>query len=379
MMRQYHARPEGRAYGSRLMRALAGGALTLAAVISAQAVGQDQRPVFRTGTDVVTIPVSVRSSGTPVRGLSAADFVLLDNGEPQTVEVVSAEAVPADVTLIVETSAAMKDYLGSIDGQMRKIAALIRPADRLEVLGASTYVEELAPLRLAGEQTIPTLRAGGLSSINDALAAALLREPDATRPHLVIALSDTIDTMSATTMQTVRGVAKYSSSVLTIAWITMDLQPTEPGAPPIARTTSERAASEHRAISVISAPTIELHGGVSMPGTGGMGSNARTEPPTRPWQPHYAPPVGRRITAFDPLKEAAEMTGGALYLPGVFTDRTASAIFTKLYSDYRQRYVLRYTASGGRAAGWHDVTVTVPRLPKARIDAKRGYFVESLR
>src|SRR5262245_22644814 len=363
----------------RLMPAVvvAGGAVATAVGIAAPVREQTQRPVFRAGTDVVTIPVSVRASGTPVAGLTAADFVVIDNGVAQTVEVVSAEAVPADITLIVETSAAMKDYLRSIDGQMRKIASLIRPDDRLEVLGAATYVEELAPLQAARDQTLPPLRAGGLSSINDALVAALLREPDATRPHLVIALSDTVDTMSATTMQTVREVAKYSSSVLTIAWITMDLVPNAPGAPPGVRTTSERAASQHRAATAITAPTIVLHGGISMPGTGGMGSNARTEPRTRSWQPHYEPREGRPITAFDPLKEAAEMTGGALYLPGVFTDRTASAIFNKLYSDYRQRYVLRYAATGAPAPGWHDVTVTVPRLPKAEIDAKRGYFVEA--
>jgi VWFA-related protein len=369
---------------NRLARAarLAGLALTGAAVaitvgVSARTRGQNQRPVFRTGTDVVTVPVSVRSGGSPVAGLSAVDFVLLDNGVPQTVAVVSGDAVPADITLIVETSAAMKDYLRSIDAQMRQIASMIRRSDRLEVLGASTYVDELAPLGPAREQIIPQLRAGGLSSINDAIVAALLREPDATRPHLVVALSDTVDTMSVTTLQTVREVAKYSSSVLVIAWVTMDLLPAGPGESPIARTTSERAASEHRAMSVITAPARVLHGGVSMPGTGGTGSNARTEPATRPWQPHYEPRVGRRITAFQPLEEAAEMTGGALYLPGVFRDRTASAIFNKLYSDYRQRYVLRYTASGVRDPGRHDVTVTVPRLPKAQIDAKRGYFVES--
>ncbi len=289
---------------------------------------------------------------------------------------ISGDAVPADITLIVETSAAMKDYLGSIDLQMRKIASMIRPSDRLEVFGASTYVDELAPLGPPRPQNIPALRAAGLSSINDALVAALIREPDATRPHLVIALSDTIDTMSVTSQRTVRDVAKYSSSVLTIAWVTMDLVPPAiAGESPIARTTWERAAIQHGEANAITAPTIMLYGGVSMPGTGGMGSNARTEPPTRPWQPHYEPHVGRRVTEFDPLKEAAEMTGGALYVPGMFTDRTASAIFDKLYADYRHRYVLRYTASG-REAGWHEVTVTVPRVPQAQIDAKRGYFVE---
>jgi VWFA-related protein len=334
---------------------------------------QQTPPVFRTGTDLVTIPVSVRSNGTPAAGLTGADFVLLDNGVPQTVEVVSAESVPADITLIVETSDAIQAYVESIDGQMRKIASMIRPSDRFEVLGASTYVEELAPLRPAREQKLPALKTGGLSSINDAMVAGLLREPDATRPHLIIVLSDTIDTMSATTMQTVRDVAKYSSSILTVAWITMALLD---GTPPPVMSSSERVEVNHRTISTVSAPTMQLEGGITITGSGGMGSNRRTAPRTRGWHPHYEPRAGRLITAFDPLKEAAEMTGGALYLPGIFTDRTASAIFNKLYADYRNRYVLRYTATGTARAGWHDVTVTVPKLPKAEIEAKRGYFVE---
>lgn len=361
--------------GAWLAALMLSGAVTIGAGVRTQTAARNQQPVFRARTDVVTIPVSVRSSGSPVTGLSAADFAVLDNGVPQSVEVTAGDAVPADVTLIVENSAAMKDYLRSIEAQMRKIASMIRPSDRLEILGASTYVEEIMALGSATEQRLPDLRAEGLSSINDALVAALLREPDPTRPHLVIALSDTIDTMSATTLQTVHDVAKYSSSVLAIAWITMDLLPRGAGASPIARTTSERAASAHRAMSVISEPTRRLYGGVSGESLGAMGSNARTEPPTRPWQPHYEPHVGRLVTAFDPLREAAETTGGALYLPGVFNDRSASAIFAKVYADYHQRYVLRYTASG-RETGWHEVTVRVPRIPNAQIDAKRGYFVE---
>jgi hypothetical protein len=105
-------------------------------------------------------------------------------------------------------------------------------------------------------------------------------------------------------------------------------------------------------------------------------SYARTEPATRPWYPHYDPPRGRDITAFAPLRNAAQLTGGDLYWPGVFANRTASAIFDKLYSDYRQRYLLRYAATGVTPEGWHDIKVTIPTVPNAEINAKRGYFVE---
>lgn len=345
---------------------------------ASQSARDPQQPVFRSGTDLVTVSVSIRSGGDAPKGLTATDFVLLDNGVPQAVEVVSAESVPADVTVVAETSALMQPYVKSIEKQVRRIAAMMRPDDRLEVLGASSYVSQLLPLQSgADEAAMPALMPGGLSAINDALVAALLREPDAQRPHLIIALSDTVDTISSTSMQTIRELAKHSSSILTIAWVTMDLQYAGPFDPPFAATTAERQEVQDRVANFVGQPSRFLEGaGISHPATGSFGSNSRTQPRTGGWHPQYEPPKGRRVTAFDPLKEAAEMTGGKLYVPGVFADRTASEIFGKLYSDYRGRYVLRYTAKGVDAAGWHDVQVTVPRLPKAEIDAKRGYYRE---
>lgn len=317
----------------------------------ASQAGRAEQQVFRAGTRVVTVPVSVKVGGTVVGGLTPSDFLLLDNGVRQQVQIMSSEDVPADVTIVVDTSQAVAPYLHSMERQLSAIAAMVRPSDRLEVIGASQYVRTLMPLATAAERgPVPSLEPGGLSSIDDAIVAALLREPDGQRPHLVIVLSDTVDTMSATSMETVTNVARFSASILTVAWVTMDAQAT---------TTSERAEAHQRAATAIK-----------------DGSYARTQPRTRPWYPHYDPPLGRKMAAFEPLKEAAELTGGRVYLPGIFTDRTASDIFAKLYADFRQRYVLQYTAEGVPTAGWHDIVVRIARLPKARISAKRGYLVE---
>ena len=352
-------------------------ALVIVALVSQAA---PQQPVFRSGTDLITVPVSIRSNGAPVGGLTAGDFIVTDNGVRQAVEVLDAQTVPADITLVVETSEAVAPYLQSMDGQMRKIAAMIRPTDRFEILGASTYVEEILPMREARSQpAIPALKPHGLSSINDAMVAALLRQPDADRPHLVIVLSDTIDTMSHATMETVTRVAKYTSSTLVIAWITMDLTPPDPRDPdhsPFAKSSSERQAQHISGASATPRLSVTIVGGTSMRDSSPGGSYARTQPKTGGWQSHYLPRKGRRVSAFDPLKDAAEATGGALYLPGIFANRTASTIFEKLYADYRSRYVLRYERAGAPGDGWHDVAITIPRLPKAEIAAKRGYFVD---
>jgi len=69
---------------------------------------QTPQPVFRSNTDVVTVPVFVKGNAGAAAGLTATDFVLTDNGVPQQVEMIDSEAVPVDVTVLLETSAAFR-------------------------------------------------------------------------------------------------------------------------------------------------------------------------------------------------------------------------------------------------------------------------------
>jgi hypothetical protein len=59
------------------------------------AQSQPQEPVFRAGTDIVALDVSVRRRNQTVTGLTARDFELLDNGVPQRIVVERAETVPS--------------------------------------------------------------------------------------------------------------------------------------------------------------------------------------------------------------------------------------------------------------------------------------------
>ena len=87
------------------MRTIAGSlvAVACASVLSAQ----DQPPRFRTGVDVVRLDVSVLDrSRRPVTGLTAGDFTVLVDDEPQKIVVLSAiEAAPAEKA----TAAWMRD------------------------------------------------------------------------------------------------------------------------------------------------------------------------------------------------------------------------------------------------------------------------------
>ena len=336
-------------------------AVPLAAVALGVVLAHAQTPtpapnqqVFRAGTDVVSVNVSVRASGAPVNDLHAADFVLLDNGVQQRIESVEMQAVPADVTLLVETSDAVSGYVGSLSNQVQKIAALVRPDDRLSVMTIDTYVTEVLPRQPVLNPQIGRFTPGGLSSANDALAMALLRHADPDRPHLVIAITNAIDTMSLLDLAAVREIARESSAVLHVALIDLAEEIPDPPAKPYLKSSWQRL-NGFRCGTSLQCSLTRLF-----------------------WRARDDRPFGLfHYEDFDPLKEAAELTGGKMYLPGVFTDRTAAAIFEKVFADYRQGYILRYTPQGVKREGWHEISVTVPSAPSYTVHARRGYAVDA--
>jgi hypothetical protein len=48
--------------------------------------------------------------------------------------------------------------------------------------------------------------------------------------------------------------------------------------------------------------------------------------------------------------------------------------FRRIFDDFRQSYVLRYTPKGVDPRGWHAIEVHVPSVKDATIRARRGYY-----
>lgn len=123
--------------------------------------GQVQTPpTFRGGVDIVHLDVSVLDANRrPVRGLTPADFTVLDNGVPQKISVFSAvdiaDAAPAsapwirDVTPEVATNDAIQDrrlFLIIIDDAM--IQEDLRAQQNIRAIAAKV-IEGLGPSDLA--------------------------------------------------------------------------------------------------------------------------------------------------------------------------------------------------------------------------------------
>src|SRR5262245_1398134 len=79
---------------------------------------------YRAQTAVVTVNVSVRQGNRPVAGLRAADFIVTDNGIRQAIDTVSYEAVPIDVSLVVDMSGSTLGNHSQFKSDVIEIAAM---------------------------------------------------------------------------------------------------------------------------------------------------------------------------------------------------------------------------------------------------------------
>jgi hypothetical protein len=179
---------------------------------------------FRASTDAVIVDASVRAGGKMLAELAIGDFELTDNGVKQTIESVEHASVPIDLTLIVDTSGNpagawtewvdKKKVAHSIDGEVRQIANLLRPTDRVRVLAIDRYVRQINGFTpVSALRPVRLVEIDGLGSVYDTLTAALLHDVEPWRRHVVIARTKGRDSMSSASAKAVGAIAERSDAL----------------------------------------------------------------------------------------------------------------------------------------------------------------------
>ena len=275
---------------------------------------------FRSTTAVVAVSVSVKRGNAVVANLTAADFTLTDNGVPQTVEAVSIESVPVDVTLFLDTSGSTAGKLDEMRHDVQTVQQLLRQGDRFRLLTIDDAVTLAVPWVPAGTKAPVSIRAvGGISLIHDALMFGLVHRPEPGRRHLIVGMTDRHDCGSVVPASLLLDVAGRSDAVMHL---------------------------------------------VDYAGSGG---DARYR--VRACSPQAGPRGAEMLT------QAAERTGGQQHGQSRFFRASSIArAFRSIFDDFRQSYVLRYTPTGVRGPGWHAIAVTVPAAKNATIRARQGYY-----
>jgi len=305
-------------------------ALTAAivALLAVAGMGPQQRPTFRARTDLVTVDISVTSDKRAVPGLTLADFELTDNGVRQQIELLDAETLPIDLSIVLDQSSSMKGSFDAVKKDVREIAAMLHPTDRIRLFTFSGEIRETVGFQPPdGDLSLHTLAASGSTSLFDAVAAAIVRRRDGERRHLIVVLTDGYDTASLLGRDALDDLSRRSDAT--------------------------------------------VYAAVSLP--------AQAMPP-RPFGPQAAPLERRRLWVAlttrpgdeTPLKTAVENTGGVW--ESLWSIGHAPGGVKRALDWFRSAYVARYRASGVAAGGWHELRVRVTRPGGYDVRARRGYY-----
>jgi Ca-activated chloride channel homolog len=161
---------------------------------------------FKSGVDLVTLTVTVTdASGKYVRGLTAGDFAVFENGVQQSVSLVASDSVPIDVALVLDVSGSMAADMPRVREAANGLVRSLRPSDRAAVVAVRTSVEMPQRFTTDGERVtaaIDALHPSGNSAVYDGLYIALKefarerREHAEVRRQALVLLSDGLDNAS---------------------------------------------------------------------------------------------------------------------------------------------------------------------------------------
>jgi Ca-activated chloride channel family protein len=176
------------------------------------------QPTFSARVEGVRIDVLVTQNGKPVRGLTAADFELLDNGVPQRIEAVGTGQAPICLVLAFDLSESVKGRrLEDLRQASDMLIARLAPEDQAALVTfnhavtlRSALTSDHSRVRLA----LARAEAAGQTALVDGTFAAIgVGESDAGRSLLVV-FSDGIDTSSWLPPAAVLGSARRADIVI---------------------------------------------------------------------------------------------------------------------------------------------------------------------
>ncbi len=158
-----------------LMRPL----LIMVATAALWAQAPEPPPVFQAGTAVVRVDAQVTQRGKPVKGLTAADFVVLDDGQPISILSFEQERDSLEVLLLLDVSGSMGRLLGRMGAVAQQALAVLKPDDKVGVMFFARRASMILEPDVDRRAAVATIRGAAMentfgagTSLNEAVLAA---------------------------------------------------------------------------------------------------------------------------------------------------------------------------------------------------------------
>lgn len=90
--------------------------------------------MFRTGVAMVRVDAGVSEDTTQIKDLTRQDFIVTDQGEPQTITNFGRESEPLDLLLLLDISGSMQQYIRQISDTAQEAVRHLRPGDSIAIM-----------------------------------------------------------------------------------------------------------------------------------------------------------------------------------------------------------------------------------------------------
>jgi Ca-activated chloride channel family protein len=272
---------------------------------------------FRAGVDLVHFSVVVTDKqGTPITGLTAADFEIVEEGKKQTIDFFAAEnpeqAPPLHVGFLVDFSGSMEEDIRDVRTAAIKFINAMDKAEDFTVVEFDDGVRarKYAPSDYASAvESIRRRKPDGMTALYDALAVYLTTAGEQTGDKVLVMYTDGGDTRSATTSSEIYDMIRASD------------------------------------VTVYAVGYLEHNSGTL------------------------------RMAAQSELQRFATTTGGLALFPTSMKD--IDKMYARIVQEIGARYSLGYKSTDPRQNGeWRDVKIRLlrPDLKSAKLRTRAGYF-----
>lgn len=176
------------------------------------------QPSFKSGVELVRIPVSVTRSGDFVaEGLTAADFTLKEDGVTQSIAVLERDATPVSVCIALDASGSMTESATLAVMAINQLGAALAPSDELALMAFADSSSVLIPWSApdAAAQLKIVAEIGGSTSLHDATRSALDLLASARHSRRVVLLiTDGIDNSSRSRLVDIVTTRRESEAII---------------------------------------------------------------------------------------------------------------------------------------------------------------------
>lgn len=362
-------------YPHAACRTLMLAALLAATATVARSQGVQDRPLFRSGVELINVNATVTDAeGRFVRGLRQEDFRVYQDGVPQEITHFASERVPVSLGILLDTSSSMDDakMAAARDALNRFLLELLGPDDEVFLFRFDSTPElvhgwttDKRKVSEALERIVPA----GSTAMYDALAEAVpLVQAGRHQKKALVLISDGNDTVSRMLLEDLKAQVRATEVLVYAIGIDEQIttEPVRSGGQWRFGVGDTLFAQRGRPPRPFPFPRPGRPGGLPP-----RQPVPRNPPPRFPAPPPETPPTGgaprssaRRQHGDDRvnaaiLREITDASGGRTEI--VRSARDLNPATASIADELSRQYYLGYASTVLRDGRWHSIRVEVIR------------------